>query len=146
MRTRLTFNPNSMQADIELKNVESRVGEKDFTVHTDYPQYMGGAEAYPTPWGLFLTALTACQGMNIHEYCTANGIDPSSIAVSLDMEYAKVKPGEKPKEVASFDICITVPEEFPTEHLEGLENAARGCKIVKHILDYSPAFHYTVKK
>ena len=59
MRTRLTFNPGSMQADIELTNVESRVGEKDFTVHTDYPRYMGGAEAYPN---LFLTALTACQG------------------------------------------------------------------------------------
>ncbi len=146
MRTLLTFNHDSMQADIELKNIESRVGEKNYTVHTDYPQSMGGAEAYPTPWGLFLTALTACQGMNVHEYCAANGIDPSDITLSLDLQYAKTKPGEKPREVASFDICITVPETFPAEHLDSLKQAARNCKIVQHMLDYQPAFHYTVKK
>ena len=143
MRTELKFHDN-FQSEIQLKNIENKIGNKDFTIRTDDPEVMGGDEEYPTPWGVFLTALTACQGMNIHEYCTRNGLKPDGITVSLDIHYAEVKPGEKPREVSRFDIQISVPADFPSSHIEGMKQAARDCKIVKHILDYKPEFHYTV--
>lgn len=145
MRTVLTYT-DTMQADIKLKNIENKVGKRDFVVSTDYPDYMGGEENYPTPWSLFLAALTACQGMNVHEYCSSNGISLKGISLSLDLNYAEVAPGEKPREVGSFDVQIDVPADFPEEHIEGVKNAARHCKIVQHILDWNPVFNYEVVK
>ena len=50
MRTELKFHDN-FQSEIQLKNIENKIGKKDFTIRTDYPEVMGGDEEYPTPLG-----------------------------------------------------------------------------------------------
>lgn len=112
--------------------------EKSFEFNTDYSKAYGGKGEFPTPWDTFLASFMACQGIHVRNYCAENGISTDDLKLQLDIVTA-----EDNREVIEFKVNIIFPHDFPEEMKEGALYEARHCKVIQHLLDFSPKVTYT---
>lgn len=104
-----------------------------FEIYTDYPEYLGGENTALAPWDLFLASLISCQGIHIRNYCVENGISTDGIRILLD----QIESEDNPNYFTDFNIDIELPLDFPEDKKEGLIEAARSCRVVKHLTEYT---------
>ena len=88
---------------------------------TDQPVKDGGEDAAPSPYALFLGALSTCGSYFVLDFCLARGIDPSSLDIKMNAEWTKEmkEKGEPPK----FDFSIEAGASFDEKYLPALERA-----------------------
>ena len=107
--------------------IKSEIG--GFVINTDYPKIYGGEGTAPEPWYVFLASLAACQGIHIRNYCDSNNLPYEDIKITLDPIVSK----DDPDWFTDFNLKILVPNSFPKEHIDPMINAAKECRVVKHL-------------
>ena len=95
-------------------------------VHTDQPVALGGEDAAPSPFDLFLSSLATCAGLYVLGFCQARHIPTDAIELVQSEIFEGVV-------LASVDIEIRVPVDFPAKYLEAIQHAAEGCKVKKAV-------------
>lgn len=112
-----------------------------FDVFTDYPTYLGGENTAPAPWDLFLVALASCQGIHIRNFCAQHNISTEGIRLLLDQTPSE----DNPDKFTEFNLQIELPKDFPEDLKEGLLQAARSCRVVKHLTEYDVKINQTIQ-
>lgn len=114
--------------------------EYPFEFRTDYLPASGGEGKYPSPWDTFLAALMGCQGTHVYGYLMDKGVSTDNFRLEMNIVY-----GEDMREVQEFQMDIFLPEDCPPEIRRGALQAARDCKIIRHMFDFSPKFTFKIK-
>lgn len=114
---------------------------RGFEIYTDYPRYLGGDESAPAPWHLFLASLASCQGIHIRNYCAENNLNYAGIKLTVD----PVASANDPDRFTDFNIEVFLPEGFPDGHVEAMLNAAKACRVVKHLCVYPVQVNLKIK-
>lgn len=108
------------------KRVEALVGAH--RIITDQPPELGGEDAAPAPFDLFLASLATCAGVYVLGFCQARGIPLDGVSLAQDVTY---DPSTKlPVEVR---IELRLPPTFPEKYVAAVTRAAEGCKVKKAI-------------
>ena len=108
------------------KRVDAHVG--DFVVRTDQPASLGGADAAPSPFDLFLASIATCAGIYVLGFCQARGLSTEGLAIR---QHVDLDPETKlPRRIA---LEIALPPGFPEKYRTAIVRAAEGCKVKKTI-------------
>jgi ribosomal protein S12 methylthiotransferase accessory factor len=118
------------------KRVDAQVG--DFVVRTDQPVELGGANAAPAPFDLFLASLATCAGIYVLGFCQARGLSTEGLGLrqSVELDPATKLP-------ARIRIELTLPDSFPDKYRAAIVRTAESCKVKKTIAS-APAFEVVV--
>ncbi|MFO0674508.1 MAG: OsmC family protein [Polyangiaceae bacterium] len=114
------------------KRVDAQFGAHH--VSTDQPVELGGADAAPAPFDLFLTSLATCAGIYVLGFCQARKIPTEGLALRQIVES-----DPKTHLPTHVKLEITLPPGFPSEYRAAVVRAAEGCKV-KKALAAPPAF------
>lgn len=108
------------------KRVDAAFGAH--VVHTDQPADLGGEDAHPAPFDLFLASLATCAGIYVLGFCQARGIPTEGLTLvqrhELDQET------KLPRRIV---LEIGFPPDFPEKYKPAVVRAAEGCKVKKAI-------------
>jgi ribosomal protein S12 methylthiotransferase accessory factor len=108
---------------------------KGFTVVTDQPVTVGGADSAPTPFDLFFSAIGTCGGLYALRFCQQRGLDTSGLSVRLRTE-------EEEGRVSAVRLEVLLPETFPEKYRDAIVRAVDHCTVKRHILE-APRFEIT---
>jgi len=115
-----------MDINIRLRDGKRVDAEVDgFTIVTDQPVSNGGGGAAPDPFTLFLASIGTCAGFYVSAYCRARGIPTEG--VSLRQRVDKDAAGR----LDHIALELSLPQDFPAAHRDGLLRAASACKVKK---------------
>lgn len=109
------------------KRVDARFGRH--VVHTDQPPTLGGADAAPAPFELFLSSLATCAGIYVLGFCQARGISTDGIELVQHTDY------DDTGRLSRVQLEIHVPPMFPEKYRAALVRVAESCKVKKVIAD-----------
>lgn len=112
----------------------TKISVGEFTLLTDYTEERGGNGVAPNPWRLFLSALLSCHGVNLAKYCRQHNLDYSQVSLELVPFVEDVRCDPFPE----YHICVTVPEDFPKEHLEPMVQFFTDCPVSNHLTTLKP--------
>ncbi len=96
-------------------------------VHTDQPKDNGGEDTAPSPFELFLASIGTCAGIFVQGFCAKRGLPFEDIRVLLRTQEG---PGGA---LASVELDIQVPADFPAKYHEALVKVADQCSVKKAI-------------
>ena len=127
--------------DIEVsfpggKRVNAHLGE--FEIATDQPQELGGGNAAPAPYDVFLASLASCAGIYVLGFCQARGIPTEGLRLIQRHEYDPAT-----KLVRRVSIELHLPTDFPEKYRAAIIRTAEGCKV-KKTLASPPVFEVTI--
>ena len=132
-----TLAPTDMDIRVTFpggKRVDAILGEH--VVHTDQPVASGGDDSAPAPFDLFLASLATCAGIYVVGFCQARGIPTAGIELVQAHRY------DEEHKLASVDLEIRLPADFPEKYRPAVLRAAEGCKV-KKVLASPPEVHVT---
>jgi ribosomal protein S12 methylthiotransferase accessory factor len=117
--------------DIEItfpggKRVDAQVGKH--VIHTDQPESLGGADAEPAPFDLFLASIGTCAGIYALGFCQARGLPTEGLKVRQHVDFDPDT--HLPSNVR---LEVVVPSDFPDKYRSAILRAAEGCKVKKTI-------------
>lgn len=117
------------------KRVDAQVGAHH--ISTDQPVALGGEDAAPAPFDLFLASLATCAGIYVLGFCQARKIATEGLALRQIVDH-----DPKTKLPTHVKLEITLPTGFPPEYRSAVIRAAEGCKV-KKTLAAPPTFDVT---
>lgn len=109
-------------------------------VHTDQPRQQGGDASAPTPFATFLASIGTCAGIYVLGFCKQRGLATDGIHLTQQME---VDPATGL--VASIQLDILVPADFPEKYRGALIRSAQQCTVKKH-MEHPPRFEITTRQ
>jgi putative redox protein len=117
--------------DIEVsfpggKRVDALVGAHRIT--TDQPAELGGADAAPSPFDLFLASIATCAGIYVLGFCQSRGLSVEGISL---MQHVEVDEATKLPRLVRIELRL--PASFPEKYVAAVTRAAEGCKVKKTI-------------
>jgi len=112
---------------------------KGFTVRTDQPKNEGGEGSAPEPFSLFIVSLGTCAGYYVLSFCQQREISSEGIKLML-----RTTKNQQTRLIATIDIEIHVPQNFPEVYKKALIRSAEACAVKKH-LEQPPTIRTTVK-
>jgi len=107
------------------RRVDAQLGAH--RVCTDQPRDLGGEDAAPSPFQLFLAAIGTCAGIFVQGFCQKRGLPTEGIRIVERPRYAA------DGALAGVDLDIQVPPSFPERYLEALVRVADQCSVKKAI-------------
>lgn len=119
------------------KRVDAHFGA--FTVHTDQPPELGGADEAPAPYDLFLASLATCAGIFALGFCQSRGLSTEGLALRQTVELDPTT-----HLATAVRIHLTPPRGFPEKYLSTLARVVESCKVKKSIL-HPPEFFVSVE-
>jgi len=108
------------------RKVNARI--KGFTVLTDQGIQSGGEGSAPEPFTLFLASLATCAGVYVQSFCQQRDISTEEITLKMYWDWDAVN-----KMIASIQIDINVPADFPEKYDNAVINAASLCAVKRHM-------------
>ena len=108
------------------KHVDALVG--DHVIRTDQPVAKGGEDSAPAPYDLFLAAIGTCAGIYVASFCQNRGLPTEDIRI-----HQRVHKNQETGVMASVELRIEVPPEFPAKYHDALVWAVDGCAVKKAI-------------
>jgi ribosomal protein S12 methylthiotransferase accessory factor len=99
---------------------------RGFTVPTDQPFEVGGFDTAPSPYELFLAALTACAGFYAVQFCRKRGIPTDGLRVS-----AQASREAEGKLTDAIRIDVELPQGFPEQYRAAILRAIDQCAVKK---------------
>lgn len=97
-------------------------------VSTDQPKELGGEDAAPAPFDLFLASLATCAGIYVLGFCQARGLATEGFSIT---QRSDIDPETKlPRRI---ELVIGFPADFPEKYRPAVIRAAEGCKVKKTI-------------
>jgi ribosomal protein S12 methylthiotransferase accessory factor len=108
-----------------------------FEIRTDQPVESGGEASAPEPFDLFLASIGTCAGIYIVYFCEARQL--STEGIHLKQTWTR----DENKRLASVELEIEVPADFPTKYHKALIRAADQCSI-KRLLQNPPTIESRV--
>jgi ribosomal protein S12 methylthiotransferase accessory factor len=106
------------------KQVAAQVGKH--LVTTDQPQDLGGADAAPSPYDLFLASLATCAGIYVLGFLQARGISAEGLRITQHVEFDAVT-----HLATRVRLEVHVPAHVPSKYRSAILRAAEGCKVKK---------------
>ncbi len=108
------------------RRVDALIGAH--VVRTDQPRDNGGEGTAPSPFELFLASIGTCAGIFVQGFCAKRGLSSEGIRIR-----------ERPRfgadgALASVDLEIEVPHDFPEKYREALVRVADQCSVKRAIL------------
>jgi ribosomal protein S12 methylthiotransferase accessory factor len=100
-----------------------------FCVATDQALEDGGEGSAPCPFDYFFVSLATCSGITAYAYCKKYGIDTQGLEVWME--------ADNPENENRYDrvtFHVKLPENFPEEHRDKIQQRINGCVVKKHIL------------
>jgi len=108
-------------------------GEHQVTI--DLPESHGGSNRGMTPPQLFISALGACVGVYVADYCDNHAISYQGMRLHLDWKYR-----EKPRRIGSVRVRIELPSgELAEDHNQGIQHTIEHC-LLHNTLAMQPEF------
>ncbi|NLM93220.1 MAG: osmotically inducible protein C [Bacteroidales bacterium] len=107
---------------------------KGFVIQTDQPITAGGDNSAPAPFDLFLASIGTCAGYYVKAFCNQRGIPTDGITL-----VQKTNHNKETRMIASIEINIHLPKDFPDRYRESVIKAANACAVKKHIAN-APEF------
>jgi putative redox protein len=123
--------------DIEIllgENLRVEAHYKGFVIKTDQPAAAGGDNSAPGPFDLFLASIGTCAGYYVTAFCKQRGLSTENIRL-----VQKMHRNPETRMIASIEIDIFLPADFPERHRESVIKAANACAVKKHIAN-APEF------
>lgn len=106
------------------KRVDACFG--DHLVATDQPPDLGGDDAAPAPFDLFLASLATCAGIYVLGFCQARNLPTEGLALRQHVIFDEAT--HLPTDVR---VEITLPAGFPERYRAAIVRAAENCKVKK---------------
>jgi len=103
---------------------------RGFTVKTDQPEAVGGANSAPSPFELFLASLGTCAGFYALRFCQQRDIATDGMRLTLDT----VRNPES-KRLDQVEIKLHLPAGFPEKYRSTILRAVDQCAVKKAIFD-----------
>lgn len=94
-------------------------------VHTDQPVDLGGQDAEPAPFDLFLASLATCAGIYVLGFCQARQIPTEGVALVQHHDF------DAQGRLTRVELELTLPASFPEKYRAAVANAAANCKVKK---------------
>jgi ribosomal protein S12 methylthiotransferase accessory factor len=113
------------------RRVDALVGRH--VVHTDQPADLGGADADPSPFDLFLASMGTCAGIFVQGFCAKRGIPFEEIRILERLSYGD------DGVLASVDLDLQLPATFPDKYRDALVKVVEQCSV-KRAIRAQPAF------
>jgi putative redox protein len=111
----------------------ARQGNHQVTI--DLPESHGGNDQGMSPPQLFVSAIGACIGVYIADYCDNHAIQYQGMRLHLDWKYR-----EKPRRISSVRVRVELPGGMlPAEHEQGIQNTVQHC-LLHNTLANKPEF------
>jgi len=104
------------------------------TIRTDQPVHAGGQDSAPAPFSLFLASIATCAGIYVLGFCAQRGLPTNDIRI-----VQRVQKDPTTRMIATVELDIEVPPEFPAKYYDALVRAANQCAVKKH-LEHPPIF------
>ena len=128
--------------DIELsfpggKRVVAQVGAH--RVETDQPTDLGGQDAAPAPFDLFLASLATCAGIYALGFLQARGLATEGLRLRQLVELDPTT--HLPRGIR---LELTPPPDLPEKYRAALQRAVENCKVKKSIA-HPPVFEVVVQ-
>jgi ribosomal protein S12 methylthiotransferase accessory factor len=131
-----------------MSKVEIKFNEKrkitavieGFEVKTDQPVSDGGDGTAPSPFDLFLAALSACSASYASNFFKSRKLSMEGFKMEMNFEWSDEK-----HRLESVDFILTLPHDFPDKYIEALKNTIELCTIRKTIAD-PPEFKTIIEK
>jgi ribosomal protein S12 methylthiotransferase accessory factor len=106
------------------KQVAAQVGNHLIT--TDQPEAMGGTDAAPAPYDLFLASLATCAGIYVLGFLQARELSAEGLRITQHVEFDPIT------HLASrVRLEVHVPAHIPSKYRSAILRAAEGCKVKK---------------
>ena len=102
---------------------------KGFTIETDQSKMSGGDGSAPAPFDLFLSSIGTCAGIYVLSFCQQRQLSTTGIRLIQKIEWDSTK-----KMVASINLEIQVPSEFPAKYHAALVRVADLCAVKRHLM------------
>jgi ribosomal protein S12 methylthiotransferase accessory factor len=123
--------------DIEVnfpggKRVVAQVGAH--RIETDQPTELGGQDAAPAPFDLFLASLATCAGIYALGFLQARGLSTEGLGLRQRVELDPTT--HLPRGIR---LELTPPPDLPEKYRAALQRAVEGCKVKKSIA-HPPVF------
>jgi putative redox protein len=106
--------------------VNAQIGS--FTIATDQPPALGGEDAAPSPFVVFLASLATCAGYYVLEFCKKRNIPYEDIRLMQ-----KVERDPATKMTTKIIQEIQLPPGFPKEYISAVQRVADTCLVKKHL-------------
>lgn len=100
------------------------------TLLTDQPKAVGGEDAAPSPFDLFLASIGTCAGYYALRFCQARGLPTEDLGLRLTAEKDPAS-----KLVRQVSIELALPPEFPEKYREAIVLAVGQCSVKKHLVN-----------
>ena len=107
------------------RRVDVQVGRH--VVHTDQPERLGGEDAAPSPFDLFLASIGACAGIFVQGFCAKRGIPTDGIRLRERPEY------DAEGVLRGVDVELELPPGFPAQYRDAVVRVAEQCSVKKAI-------------
>jgi ribosomal protein S12 methylthiotransferase accessory factor len=121
----------------EGKRVVAQVGAH--RIETDQPADLGGHDAAPAPFDLFLASLATCAGIYALGFLQARGLSTQGLGLRQRVEFDPVS--HLPRSIL---LELTPPPDLPEKYRAALQRAVENCKVKKSIAQ-PPAFEVVVQ-
>jgi putative redox protein len=115
--------------DIELKfpggrKVVAVVGRHELL--TDQPVEVGGEDAAPSPFSLFVASIAACAGFYALTFCQKRELSTEGLKV-------RARPHSVDGTLAEVAIDVTLPTGFPEKYRDALLRSVDQCSVKRAI-------------
>ena len=111
--------------------VEARF--RDHALLTDQPEKVGGDNAGPQPFDVFLASIGTCAGFYALRFCQKRQIDTAGLAIDLETTR-----DQETKRLTRIALNLALPPEFPQKYEKAIIRAIDQCAVKKVILDPPP--------
>jgi putative redox protein len=120
-----------MTMDIQVtfpggKRVDAKLGTH--VISTDQPHELGGEDAAPAPFDLFLASIATCAGIYVLGFCQARGLPTQGVTLQQHVEYDAQT--QLPRLIS---LALVLPADFPERYRSAIVRAAENCKVKKTI-------------
>lgn len=128
--------------DIEVsfpggKRVVAQVGTH--RIETDQPRELGGEDAAPAPFDLFLASLATCAGIYALSFLQARGLSTEGLKLRQHVDYDGST--HLPMRVR---LELALPADCPDKYRAAVLRAVENCKVKKTIAG-QPSFEVTLE-
>jgi ribosomal protein S12 methylthiotransferase accessory factor len=127
--------------DIELsfpggKRVVAQVGAH--RIETDQPLELGGQDAAPAPFDLFLTSIATCAGIYALGFLQARGLSTEGLKLRQHVDY-----DDSTHLPVRVRLELALPPDCPEKYRAAVLRAVENCKVKKTIAA-QPSFEVTL--
>ncbi|HTU59903.1 MAG TPA: OsmC family protein [Polyangiales bacterium] len=119
------------------KRVVAQVGAH--RIETDQPRELGGEDAAPAPFDLFLASLATCAGVYALGFLQARGLSTEGLRLRQRVDYDPST--HLPQRVR---LQLTLPPDCPEKYRSAVVRAVENCKVKKTIAA-QPIFEVTLE-